>query len=94
MKQPLNGEALDRLFRDGRSYNGYHDTPVTREQMNAIWELMKWGPTSANQLPARLVWCDSEEAKARLAAHASEGNKDKILSAPVSCDYRHGHGIL
>ena len=32
-----------RLFRDGRSYNGYHDTPVTREQMNAIWELMKWG---------------------------------------------------
>lgn len=84
MKQPLNGEALDRLFRDGRSYNGYHDTPVTREQMNAIWELMKWGPTSANQLPARLVWCDSEEAKARLAAHVSEGNKDKILSAPVS----------
>jgi 3-hydroxypropanoate dehydrogenase len=80
----LDDAALDQLFRTARSYNGYTDEPVTRAEMDAIWELMKFGPTSANCLPARLVWCHSDDAKARLAAHASANNKDKILAAPVS----------
>jgi 3-hydroxypropanoate dehydrogenase len=80
----LDDAALDQLFRTARSYNGYTDEPVTRAEMDAIWELMKFGPTSANCLPARLVWCHSDAAKARLAAHASANNKDKILAAPVS----------
>jgi 3-hydroxypropanoate dehydrogenase len=84
MTAPLNDAALDQLFREGRSYNGYTDTPVTRAQMDAIWELMKFGPTSANCLPARLVWCESAEAKEKLAALASDNNKDKIRKAPVT----------
>ena len=84
MADPLNDAALDQLFRTARSYNGYQDRPVTRVQMDAIWDLMKTGPTSANCLPARLVWCQSDAAKAKLAAHASDNNKDKILAAPVT----------
>jgi len=84
MSEPLNDAALDQLFRTARTYYGYHDRPVTRAQMDAIWEIMKFGPTSANCLPARLVWCESAEAKQKLAAHASDSNKDKIVKAPVT----------
>ena len=84
MTAPLDDAALDQLFREARSYNGYTDAPVTRAQMDAIWELMKWGPTSANCLPARLLWCESAEAKEKLAALASDNNKDKIRKAPVT----------
>lgn len=84
MTAPLNDAALDQLFREGRSYNGYTDAPVTRAQMDAIWELMKFGPTSANCLPARMIWCESAEAKEKLAALASDNNKDKIRQAPVT----------
>jgi 3-hydroxypropanoate dehydrogenase len=84
MSQPLDAAALDQLFRTARSYNGYLNKPVTRDQMDAIWELMKFGPTSANCLPARLVWVSSPEAKAKLAAQAAETNQAKILAAPVT----------
>jgi 3-hydroxypropanoate dehydrogenase len=84
MTAPINDAALDQLFREARSYNGYTDAPVTRDQMDAIWEVMKWGPTSANCLPARLVWCESAEAKEKLAALASDNNQDKIRKAPVT----------
>ena len=84
MSQPLPDAALDQLFRTARTYNGYLDQPVTTDQLHAIWELMKMGPTSANSLPARLVWLTTPEAKERLAAHASPGNAPKIRAAPVS----------
>lgn len=84
MSQPLNDAALDQLFRTGRTYNGYLDKPVSTDQLRAIWDLMKMGPTSANMLPARLVWCVSDEAKARLAACTMPKNGEKILAAPVS----------
>ena len=84
LPEPLADQALDRLFREGRSYNGYLDKPVAPEQLHAIWDLMKFGPTSANALPARLVWVTSDEGKARLAGHAMESNRCKIMAAPVS----------
>ena len=84
MTAPLDDAALDQLFRTARTYNGYTDAPVTRAQMDAIWELMKFGPTSANMLPARLVWCESAEAKEKLAALALPANATKIRSAPVT----------
>lgn len=84
MADPLSPAALDQLFREARSYNGYLDTPVTTEQLDAIWELMKFGPTSANALPARLVWCVSDEAKQKLAALTMPANGEKILSAPAT----------
>ena len=79
----LDEAALDRLFRKARSYNGWLEQDVSDEQIRAIWELVKMGPTSANQQPVRLVWCKSADAKQRLAACASEGNRHKILTAPV-----------
>lgn len=84
MAQPLNDAALDQLFRTARTYNGYLDKAVTTEQLDAIWELMKFGPTSANCLPARLIWCVSQESKEKLAALTMPSNGEKILSAPVS----------
>lgn len=84
MTAPLDDDALNQLFREARTYNGYLDKPVTDAQLNEIWEVMKFGPTSANCLPARLVWCSSDEAKAKLAALVAPTNADKIRNAPVS----------
>ena len=84
MSQTIDDAALDQLFRKARTANGYLDKPVSTEQLHAIWDLMKMGPTSANMLPARLVWCVSDEAKAKLAACAMPSNGAKILAAPVS----------
>lgn len=83
MAEILSEAALDQLFREARSYNAFLDRDVSEAQIHQIWELMKMAPTSANQLPARLVWCKSAEAKERLARHASEKNRPKITGAPV-----------
>ena len=80
----LDDAALDTLFRTARTYNGYTDEAVGTDQLHAIWDLMKMGPTSANQLPARLVWCTSQDAKEKLAACTMPANAAKIMSAPVS----------
>jgi len=82
--QPLPDEALDQIFREARSYNGWLDKPVSDEQLHAIWDLAKMGPTSANMLPARIVWAKSDAAKQRLADLSSGNNRDKILAAPVT----------
>jgi 3-hydroxypropanoate dehydrogenase len=79
----LDDAALDQLFRAARSYNAWLDRDVSEEQIAAIYELMKMGPTSANMQPARLVWCKSAEAKEQLAACALDSNKSKIVTAPV-----------
>ncbi len=84
MAAPLSDDALDTIFRTARSYNGYTDEAVSEADLHAIWDVMKWGPTSANQLPARIVWCRSEAAKAKLADCCMEQNRAKILQAPVS----------
>ncbi|QUT07880.1 malonic semialdehyde reductase [Sphingobium phenoxybenzoativorans] len=84
MTKPLPQESLDQIFLTARSFNGYLDTPVSEDQIHALWDLMKMGPTSANLLPARLVWCVSPEAKEKLAALALNTNGDKIRKAPVS----------
>lgn len=84
MSEPLSDSALDQLFRTARTYNGYLDKPVSETQLHAIWDLMKFGPTSANSLPARIIWCVSDEAKEKLAALALPANGDKVRQAPVS----------
>lgn len=81
---PLDDHAIDQLFREARTYNGYLDKPVSQDQLESIWEIMKFGPTSANCLPARIIWCVSNEAKAKLAATTMPANAEKILKAPVS----------
>ncbi len=84
MGKPLSDEALDTIFRTARTYNGYQDKPVSEAQREQIWDLMKMGPTSANMLPARLVWCVSTEAKDKLAALTMPANGEKIRSAPAT----------
>lgn len=84
MHEKLGDAALDRIFREARTANGYTDAPFTEADARAIWELVKFGPTSANQLPARFVWCLSAESRARLAAHASGTNAPKIKAAPAA----------
>ena len=83
MAEVLSDAALDQLFREARSYNTWLEGDVSDEQIHVIYELMKMAPTSANQQPARLVWCKSPEAKARLAQHAMDKNQPKITGAPV-----------
>ena len=84
MSEPLSDSALDQLFRAARTYNGFLEKPVSEGQLRAIWDLVKYGPTSANALPARIVWCVSRQAKEKLAALALPANAEKILKAPVT----------
>jgi 3-hydroxypropanoate dehydrogenase len=81
---PLHDQALDQLFREARTYNGYTDRPVVQDQLQAIWDIMKFGPTSANCLPARIFWCVSDESKEKLASLSMESNAEKIRKAPVT----------
>lgn len=82
--QPLDAAALAQLFNEARSYNGWLDKPVSDDQLHAIWDLVKMAPTSANMQPARIVWVKSPEAKAKLAECVMEGNRAKVLAAPVT----------
>ena len=84
MSAGLSDSALNQLFRTARTYNHYTDAPVGQDVLEAIWDLVKFGPTSANSLPARIVWCVSDEAKERLAPLCSSTNADKVRKAPVT----------
>jgi 3-hydroxypropanoate dehydrogenase len=74
---------MDRLFRTARSQNGWREQPLPQGTPEAIWELVKWTPTSANTEPMRVVWCVSDEARQRLAACCSSKNAPKVLGAPA-----------
>jgi len=82
--QMLSQEALAQLFNEARSYNGWLDRAVTNEQLHAVWDLVKMAPTSANMQPVRIVWVKSPDAKATLADCVMEGNRVKVLAAPVT----------
>ncbi len=79
----LDDQALDTLFRKARTQNGWQDKPVSDDQLRQLWELMKWGPTSANCSPARILFLRTPEAKARLKPYLNPGNVDKTMAAPV-----------
>ena len=80
----LDDKALATIFRDARTHNGWLDKPVTDDQLRAIYDLMKWGPTSANCQPARIVFVRTKEGKERLRPALSAGNTEKTMSAPVT----------
>ncbi len=82
--QHLSAEALNQILREARSYNGWLDKGVSDEQLHAIYDLLKMGPTSANMQPVRIVWVKSDEAKAKLVECVAEGNKAKVMAAPVT----------
>jgi 3-hydroxypropanoate dehydrogenase len=76
--------VLDTLLRQARTHNAWLDKPVTDEQLRQIYELMKWGPTSANCSPARIVFVKSSAEKEKLVACMAPGNAAKTRSAPVT----------
>lgn len=80
----LNETALNTLFLEARTHNGWRDLPVSDKQLRQIYDLMKWGPTSANCTPARIVFIKSPEAKERLLTCMNPGNIEKTKTAPVT----------
>jgi 3-hydroxypropanoate dehydrogenase len=81
---PLDNTALDQLFRTARSQNAWQDKPVPDSLLVELHDLMKWGPTSANCWPLRVVYVKSPVAKARLIPLMMEGNRAKVQAAPVT----------
>jgi 3-hydroxypropanoate dehydrogenase len=76
--------TLEQLFTEARTANGYLPDPVDDDTLRRLYDLVKWGPTSANCSPARLLFVRSPEARARLAACVSPGNLPKVQGAPVT----------
>ncbi len=84
MTGALNQDALDQLFIEARTHNGWQDKPVPENLLRQIWDLTKMGPTSANCSPARIVFVVSAEGRERLRPCLMEGNVDKTMTAPVT----------
>ncbi len=80
----LDPAAQDLLFRDARTANTFTDEPVTEEQLQAIYDLVKWAPSAMNSQPLRLVAVRSPEARERLVGHMAEGNRAKTAAAPLT----------
>ncbi|HUY03455.1 MAG TPA: malonic semialdehyde reductase [Rhodocyclaceae bacterium] len=80
----LNQAALDQLFAAARTHNAWQDRPVADELLHELYDCMKWGPTSANSSPARIVFVKSREAKERLLPCMAPANQDKTRAAPVT----------
>jgi len=89
MDHPLSDEALDILFRKARTHNGWLNQPVTDDVLRQLYNLMKWGPTSANSSPARILFLRTPAAKQRLAPALSPPNLDKTMQAPVTAIIAH-----
>jgi len=84
MKKPLDNAGFDTLFREARSYNRWTSDPLPEGKLRELYDLLKFGPTSANCCPARFVFVSSEEAKKKLLECVSEGNRVKVQQAPVT----------
>lgn len=91
MSEKLAEAALDQLFRHARTYNAFLPKEVTDEQIHALYELAKFGPTSANSSPMRLVFVKSQAAKEKLKPFLSEGNRAKTLAAPLTAIVANDH---
>jgi 3-hydroxypropanoate dehydrogenase len=75
---------LDVLFREARTHNAWQDRPVSEDKLREVFEVMQWGPTSANSSPARFVFVTTEAGKQKLKPALSAGNVDKTMAAPVT----------
>jgi 3-hydroxypropanoate dehydrogenase len=80
----LDAGALEALFRDAHTHNVWTDQPVTDDDLRAVFDLMKFGPTSANCSPGRFMFVRSPEAKEKLRPALSAGNTPKTMAAPVT----------
>lgn len=81
--KPLSDHALDQLFREARTFYSWEDRDVSDTTIQALYDLLKYGPTSANQSPARFIFLKGE-AQARLKPFLIESNVEKTITAPVT----------
>jgi 3-hydroxypropanoate dehydrogenase len=84
MSTTISSQALDALFLQARTHNVWLDRPVSDDTLRQLYDLMKFGPTSANSCPARILFLRTPEAKQRLAPALSPTNVDKTMQAPVT----------
>lgn len=84
MLQPLPAQSQNRIFREARTVNLYSSEPVTDELLASLYDLMKWGPTSTNQQPLRIIWCRTPHAREKLASMCLPGNAEKVRLSPVA----------
>lgn len=82
--QAANDQALDLIFRNARTHNFWLDKPVDDALLQQVYDLAKWGATSANMCPLRIVFVKSGEAKEKLKPCLDAGNVDKTMTAPVT----------
>ncbi|MGH7084967.1 MAG: malonic semialdehyde reductase, partial [Acetobacteraceae bacterium] len=80
----IDRAALEAIFRSARTHSTFRDEPISDETLEALYELLKWGPTSANCSPARFMFLRTREAKERLRPALSPGNVEKTMAAPVT----------
>jgi 3-hydroxypropanoate dehydrogenase len=85
----IEDDALHQLFLDARTHNGWLDKPVPDTMLREIYDLAKFGPTSANTQPMRLLFLRTASAKERLRPHLAPANVDKTLTAPVTAIVAH-----
>ncbi len=83
-EEQLDDNSLDLIFRRARTHNVWLPTPVPEATLRELWDVMKFGPTSANCSPLRIVFVQSPQAKERLVACMSENNRAKTRVAPVT----------
>jgi 3-hydroxypropanoate dehydrogenase len=80
----LDAGSLDQLFREAHTHNKFTEEPISDDTLHELYDLLKWGPTSANSSPARFLFLRTRAAKERLAPALSAGNHDKTMAAPVT----------
>ncbi|MGC9544833.1 malonic semialdehyde reductase [Streptomyces sp. UG1] len=80
----LDATAQDLLFRQARTADRFTDEPVPDETIEAVYDLVRYGPTAFNQQPLRIFLLRSPESRERLAVHLSRSNREKTLRAPLT----------
>jgi len=80
----VNDEALDIIFRNAHTHRKWRPGTVTPQMLMAVYDLMRWGPTTNNTSPARIVFVVSQAAKERLKPHLSKGNVEQTMLAPAT----------
>ena len=89
MTEILSDAALDTLFREARTQNKWQDRPIEDALLRALYDILKFGPTSANCSPARFVFVRTPESRAKLKEALSPGNVEKTMTAPVTVIVAH-----
>ncbi len=84
MPTAVEASVHDLLFREARTHNKFTDEAVSDETLHALYDILKFGPTSANSSPARFVFIRTPEGKEKLKPALSSGNLDKTMAAPVT----------